>query len=74
MHNLENVYKIVNQGKACSEIQGLTSPFVDDMYELLNVTLDEYNIIIRRWPEYGVSLEEVSRKQNKTKNHKTAAS
>ncbi|WZZ22695.1 hypothetical protein YC2023_124082 [Brassica napus] len=46
-------------GKACSEIQGLTSPFVDDMYELLNVTLDEYNIIIRRWPEYGVSLEEV---------------
>ncbi|KAF3563116.1 hypothetical protein DY000_02019333 [Brassica cretica] len=46
-------------GKACSEIQGLTSPFVDDMYELLNVTLDEYNIIIRCWPEYGVSLEEV---------------
>ncbi|KAL0751934.1 hypothetical protein Bca101_033937 [Brassica carinata] len=46
-------------GKACSEIQGLTSPFVDDMYELLNVTLDEYNIIIRRWPEYGVSLEKV---------------
>uniref|UniRef100_A0A0D3EGF9 Uncharacterized protein n=1 Tax=Brassica oleracea var. oleracea TaxID=109376 RepID=A0A0D3EGF9_BRAOL len=46
-------------GKACSEIQGLTSPFVDDMYELLKVTLDEYNIIIRCWPEYGVSLEEV---------------
>ncbi|XP_009122050.1 uncharacterized protein LOC103846803 isoform X1 [Brassica rapa] len=46
-------------GKSCSEIQGLTSPFVDDMYELLNVTLDEYNIIIRRWPEYGVFLEEV---------------
>ncbi|KAL0736173.1 hypothetical protein Bca4012_012383 [Brassica carinata] len=46
-------------GKACSEIQDMTSPFVDEMYELLNVTLDEYDIIIRRWPEYAASLEEV---------------
>ncbi|XP_056846428.1 uncharacterized protein LOC108835716 isoform X2 [Raphanus sativus] len=46
-------------GKVCSEIQDMTSPFVDEMYELINVTLDEYDIIIRRWPEYAVALEEV---------------
>ncbi|VVB18127.1 unnamed protein product [Arabis nemorensis] len=45
--------------KACGEIPGLTSPFVDEMYERLNGTLDEYDIIIRRWPEYAVSLEKV---------------
>ncbi|EOA22210.1 hypothetical protein CARUB_v10002794mg [Capsella rubella] len=43
--------------KACNEIQGSTSPFVDEIYELLNATLDEYDIIIMRWPEYGASLE-----------------
>uniref|UniRef100_A0A1J3H0H0 Uncharacterized protein n=1 Tax=Noccaea caerulescens TaxID=107243 RepID=A0A1J3H0H0_NOCCA len=45
--------------KACGEISGLTSPFVDEMYERLNGTLDEYDIIIRRWPEYAISLEKV---------------
>ncbi|CAD5335917.1 unnamed protein product [Arabidopsis thaliana] len=45
--------------KACVEIPGLTSPFVDEMYERLNGTLDEYDIIIRRWPEYAISLEKV---------------
>ncbi|CAN8264255.1 unnamed protein product [Cochlearia groenlandica] len=45
--------------KACGEIPGLTSPFVDEMYQRLNGTLDEYDIIIRRWPEYAVSLEKV---------------
>ncbi|XP_010463075.1 PREDICTED: uncharacterized protein LOC104743712 isoform X2 [Camelina sativa] len=45
--------------KACGEIPGLTSPFVDEMYERLNGTLDEYDIIIRRWPEYAISLEKV---------------
>lgn len=49
------------QVKACSEIQGLTSPFVDEMYELLNATLDEYDDIIRRWPEYALFLEKVSK-------------
>jgi hypothetical protein len=29
------------------------------MYERLNGTLDEYDIIIRRWPEYAISLEKV---------------
>lgn len=38
----------------------MTSPFVDEMYERLNGTLDEYDIIIRRWPEYAISLEKVS--------------
>ncbi|CAH8374965.1 unnamed protein product [Eruca vesicaria subsp. sativa] len=45
--------------KACGEISGLTSPFVDEMYHRLNGTLDEYDIIIRRWPEYAISLEKV---------------
>lgn len=48
------------QVKACGEIAGLTSPFVDEMYHRLNGTLDEYEIIIRRWPEYAISLEKVS--------------
>ncbi|KAH0923097.1 hypothetical protein HID58_023115 [Brassica napus] len=45
--------------KPCGEISGLTSPFVDEMYQRLNGTLDEYDIIIRRWPEYAISLEKV---------------
>lgn len=45
--------------KPCGEISGLTSPFVDEMYHRLNGTLDEYDIIIRRWPEYAISLEKV---------------
>ncbi|ESQ40995.1 hypothetical protein EUTSA_v10015247mg [Eutrema salsugineum] len=45
--------------KACSEIQGLTSPFVEEMYVLLDATLDDFDLIIRRWPEYAVSLERV---------------
>ncbi|KAJ4828822.1 hypothetical protein Tsubulata_041098 [Turnera subulata] len=34
-----------------------TAPFVDDMYEKLKETLDEYEVIISRWPEYIVILE-----------------
>ncbi|CAN6983094.1 unnamed protein product [Brassica oleracea var. botrytis] len=45
--------------KPCGDISGLTSPFVDEMYQRLNGTLDEYDIIIRRWPEYAISLEKV---------------
>ncbi|CAN8299058.1 unnamed protein product [Cochlearia groenlandica] len=45
--------------KSCTEIQGMTSTFVDEVYELLDGTLDEFDIIIRRWPEYASSLEKV---------------
>ncbi|KAF3505578.1 hypothetical protein F2Q69_00004678 [Brassica cretica] len=45
--------------KPCGDISGLTSPFVDEMYQRLNGTLDEYDIIIGRWPEYAISLEKV---------------
>ncbi|CAI0467807.1 unnamed protein product [Linum tenue] len=37
--------------------QHSTTPFIDDMYERLRETLDEYEIIIRRWPEYIFVLE-----------------
>ncbi|VVB06878.1 unnamed protein product [Arabis nemorensis] len=42
---------------AYSEIQGLTSPFVDGMYELLNATLDDSDIIIM---QYAASLKVVA--------------
>lgn len=34
-----------------------TTPFVDEMYDRLRDTLNEYDIIIRRWPEYTFVLE-----------------
>ncbi|PIA46481.1 hypothetical protein AQUCO_01500196v1 [Aquilegia coerulea] len=34
-----------------------TTPFVDDMYDRLQETLNEYEIIICRWPEYTFVLE-----------------
>ncbi|XP_072981230.1 uncharacterized protein [Typha angustifolia] len=37
--------------------QHLTTPFVDDMYERLKDTLNEYEVIICRWPEYTFVLE-----------------
>ncbi|VVB09773.1 unnamed protein product [Arabis nemorensis] len=49
----------MNSARPRCEIQGLTSPFVDDMYELLNTTLDDFDIIIKRWPEYASFLEKV---------------
>ncbi|XP_020581808.1 uncharacterized protein LOC110025591 isoform X2 [Phalaenopsis equestris] len=51
-----------NQDKAkCSAIRTphLSNPFVDDMYDLLRSTLNEYEVIIRRWPEYNSLLENV---------------
>lgn len=39
--------------------QHLTTPFVDDMYNLLKETLNEYEIIILQWPEYTIALENV---------------
>ncbi|KAL5705885.1 hypothetical protein ACHQM5_024118 [Ranunculus cassubicifolius] len=37
--------------------QHSTSPFLDDMYDRLQETLNEYEIIISRWPEYTIVLE-----------------
>ncbi|KAF8377347.1 hypothetical protein HHK36_030724 [Tetracentron sinense] len=37
--------------------QHSTTPFVDDMYDRLKETLNEYEIIIFRWPEYTFVLE-----------------
>ncbi|KAL0909052.1 hypothetical protein M5K25_023574 [Dendrobium thyrsiflorum] len=37
--------------------QHMTTPFVDGMYDLLRETLNEYEVIICRWPEYTTVLE-----------------
>ncbi|KAF6174841.1 hypothetical protein GIB67_034627, partial [Kingdonia uniflora] len=37
--------------------QHSTTPFLDDIYERLKETLNEYNAIICRWPEYTYVLE-----------------
>lgn len=37
--------------------QHSTTPFVDDMYDRLKETLNDYEIIICRWPEYTFPLE-----------------
>ncbi|XP_057973118.1 uncharacterized protein LOC131161393 isoform X2 [Malania oleifera] len=37
--------------------QHSTTPFVDDMYDRLKETLNDYEIIICRWPEYTSVLE-----------------
>ncbi|KAL9665332.1 hypothetical protein QQ045_020751 [Rhodiola kirilowii] len=34
-----------------------TTPFVDEMYDRLKETLNEYDVIICRWPEYIFTLE-----------------
>ncbi|GAB4861340.1 hypothetical protein Ancab_036501 [Ancistrocladus abbreviatus] len=37
--------------------QHSTTPFVDDMYERLKEALNDYEVIICRWPEYAFVLE-----------------
>lgn len=37
--------------------QHSTTPFVDEMYERLKETLNDYEVIICRWPEYTYVLE-----------------
>ncbi|KAJ4964028.1 hypothetical protein NE237_023967 [Protea cynaroides] len=37
--------------------QHSTTPFVDDMYDRLKETMNEYEVIIYRWPEYTFVLE-----------------
>ena len=39
--------------------QHSTTPFVDEMYDRLKETLNEYEVIICRWPEYSFALESV---------------
>lgn len=40
--------------------QQSTTPFIDDMYGHLRETLNDYEVIICRWPEYVLALENVS--------------
>lgn len=40
--------------------QHSTTPFVDEMYKRLNETIQDYHVIISRWPEYIFVLESVS--------------
>jgi hypothetical protein len=37
--------------------QHSTTPFIDEMYELLKETLNDYEVIICRWPECTFVLE-----------------
>ncbi|CAO2834467.1 unnamed protein product, partial [Amaranthus hypochondriacus] len=37
--------------------QHSTTPFVDEMYDRLKETLNDYEVIISRWPEYSFALE-----------------
>lgn len=37
--------------------QHSTTPFIDEMYDRLKETLNDYEVIIRRWPEYTFVLE-----------------
>ncbi|KAH9712773.1 hypothetical protein KPL71_020147 [Citrus sinensis] len=39
--------------------QNSTTPYVDEMDDQLKAMLNEYEVIIRRWPEYAVVLENV---------------
>ncbi|KAF9589946.1 hypothetical protein IFM89_029562 [Coptis chinensis] len=34
-----------------------TSPFAEDMYDKLKDTLHEYEVVIKRWPQYSLLLE-----------------
>ncbi|XP_074308502.1 uncharacterized protein LOC141643306 isoform X1 [Silene latifolia] len=46
------------KGSACKTEQ-LTNPFIDELYDQLRQTLNEYEVIVHRWPEYAVVLENV---------------
>lgn len=39
--------------------QHTTSPSVEEVYDRIKDTLNEYEVIISRWPEYTVALESV---------------
>lgn len=38
-----------------------TSPFVEDMYDRMREMLNEYEVVVNRWPQYALVLENVSR-------------
>ncbi|KAK4801662.1 hypothetical protein SAY86_022149 [Trapa natans] len=40
-----------------AKTQHSTTPFIDDMYDRLRDTLNDYEVIICRWPEYVLVLE-----------------
>lgn len=54
--------RCMNVQERCTWVttQHSTSPFVEEVYERIKETLNEYEIIIHRWPEYIFSLEHVS--------------
>lgn len=37
-----------------------TSPFAEEMYEKIKDSLVEYEVVINRWPQYSLILENVS--------------
>lgn len=39
-----------------------TSPFVEEMYDRIKDTLNEYDMLLNHWPEYTLTLETVSMK------------
>lgn len=41
-----------------------TTPFIDEIYDLLKETLSEYDVVISRWPEYIFPLESVCTANN----------
>lgn len=45
---------------AASERNG-TAPFVEDMYARIKDALQDYERVVGRWPQYAVTLENVSR-------------
>ncbi|XP_047315577.1 uncharacterized protein LOC124919388 [Impatiens glandulifera] len=45
------------KGSGLKPHNAATCPFVDEMYDRLKETLDEYEFIVTRWPEYTLVLE-----------------
>ena len=39
-----------------------TSPFAEEMYEKIKDSLIEYEVVINRWPQYSLILENVGSK------------
>jgi len=37
-----------------------TSPFAEEMYEKIKDNLTQYEVVINRWPQYSLYLENVS--------------
>lgn len=56
-HHLLDICKLDKVKCSGIKIQQSTTPFVDDMYDQLMETLNEYEIIISLWPEFTVVLE-----------------